>query len=94
MKWILSSLMILSLTASAKTDSEAVKKKLVDHMVTACKNELSKDPALAEIKDGEAVWRNLEDKEEVAKMKLSKGCHAAHEKYEDKYHRGEEHDEK
>jgi hypothetical protein len=75
--------------AFAKKDE---KQTLISSMTKACKTELAKDPALTDTTDGEAVWKNLEDKEHSS-VKLSKACHTAHEKYEDKYHRGEEENE-
>jgi hypothetical protein len=85
-----STLMIGSM-AFAKADASA-KDALVKKMVTACKAELGKEPGLTDMTDGEKVWRNLEDKEH-AKVKLSKNCHNAHEKYEAKYHKDEESEE-
>lgn len=72
-----------SLSAFAKKDD---KQTLINSMVKNCKAELAKDPALADTSDGEGVWKNLEDKEH-AKVKLSKKCDDAHEKYEHKYHK-------
>jgi hypothetical protein len=77
-----------SLCAFAKGDGTADKANLINKMVSACKEELAKDPALTETTDGEMVWKNLEDKEH-AKVKLSKNCDKAHEKYEHKYHKEE-----
>ena len=67
-------------------DSAADKQKMTDKMISACKMELAKDPALSDTSDSEMVWKNLEDKEH-AKMKLSKKCNMAHEKYEHKFHK-------
>jgi hypothetical protein len=94
MKTFFAVLIALSFSGSAfaKKDSAAEKQKLIDKMVSACKAELAKDPALAETSDGETVWRNLEDKEH-ANVKFAKNCHVAHEKYEHKYHKDEEHEE-
>lgn len=67
-------------------DGAADKQKMTDKMVSACKMELAKDPALSDTSDSEMVWKNLEDKEH-AKIKLSKNCNMAHEKYEHKFHK-------
>lgn len=87
MRFIFLSVLVLAFSASAfaKKDEKQV---LIDKMVTNCKAELGKEPALAETKDAETVWRNLEDKEH-SKVALSKQCHTAHEAYEHKYHKDE-----
>jgi hypothetical protein len=77
--------------AFAKKSDE--KEKLVKNMVKSCKADLAKDPAQTNTTDGEAVWKNLEDKENGT-VKLSKACHSAHEKYEAKYHKEDEAKEK
>ena len=92
MKFILVSLLSLSLsTFAANKNSE--KEKLITGMVTSCKAELAKDPAMTDKSDAEAVWKNIEDKEHGS-VKLSKACHNAHEKYEHKYHKEDEENEK
>ena len=85
MKTLFLTLVVLAfgLSAFAKKDD---KQTLIDSMVKHCKTELAKDPGLTDTTDGEAVWKNLEDKEH-AKVKLSKKCDTAHEKYEHKYHK-------
>ncbi|MBL7669701.1 MAG: hypothetical protein JNM39_04385 [Bdellovibrionaceae bacterium] len=90
MKTLIASAIALGLASSAYAAND--KKALTDRMLSACKTDLAKEPALTEITDSEAVWRNLENKEH-AKVKLSKNCHAAHEKYEAKFHKDEEAEE-
>lgn len=79
-------------TGFSKADSGADKKLLTDKMTKACKTELAKEPALDGTQDGEAIWKNLEDKEH-SKVKLSKNCDNAHEAYEAKYHKGDKAEE-
>jgi hypothetical protein len=88
MKFVMISIIALAFSASAYAKNDD-KQTLINSMVKNCKAELAKDPALKDTKDGETVWRNLEDKEN-SKMKFSKSCHAAHEKYEHKYHKEED----
>jgi hypothetical protein len=93
MKNVIASLAVLAICASAfaKT-TEATKESLIKSMVTSCKAELAKEPALTETTDGETIWKNLEDKEH-SQVKFSKNCHAAHEKYEHKFHKEDEESE-
>lgn len=68
---------------------ETDKKQLIANMAKNCKAELAKAPAFTGVvTDGEAVWRNLESKENSS-VRLSRKCHYAHEKYEHKYHNEE-----
>jgi hypothetical protein len=69
--------------------SGASKEKMIKKMASACKAELAKEPALTDKRDGESIWKNLEDKEH-GQVKISKNCHNAHEAYEHKFHKGEE----
>jgi hypothetical protein len=82
-------IVVLGLALSNASFAANDKKALTDKMVSACKADLAKEPALSDTSDSEAVWRNLEDKEHTH-VKLSKKCHAAHEKYEAKYHKEDE----
>lgn len=89
MKLLAITLVGCCLSASAFAKGKTDKETLVKNMVSACKAELAKDPALTDTTDAENVWKNLEDKEH-SKVKLSRRCHSAHEKYEAKYHKDEE----
>ena len=85
---LVSTLSLVASFAFAKDEKQV----LINNMVKACQSELAKDPALTDTSNGETVWKNLEDKEH-AKVKFAKTCHAAHEKYEAKYHKEGENEE-
>lgn len=88
-KVILTAVVLAFASSMALAKTTDMKQMMIKHMTTACKADLAKEPALKDFTDGEMIWKNLEDKEHAG-VKLTKACNMAHEKYEHKFHKGEE----
>lgn len=92
MKKIFSISLVVAFISSIALAKKNDKQAMIGNMAKLCKIELAKDPALGDTTDGEAIWKNLEDKEHAG-IKLSKNCGTAHEQYEHKYHKEEANEE-
>ena len=82
MKKAILTFVVLSVSLSAYAKDP--RKKLTAKMAKVCKYELTQEPTLTDDSDGDAIWKNLEDKKNNKKMPLSKKCANAHEAYKEK----------